>query len=123
MIPLTGEQFTYKSAVTGDDGRLDISARGVWTTMDKTLFDVRVYHPGAISNSGDQKSVCKRHEDEKKRKYVERVIEVEKATFTPLVYSTLGGCGEEAKRFHSRLAMLLCKKEVSLIARPSDISE
>ena len=35
---------------------------------------------------------------------------MEKATFTPLVYSTAGGCGEEAARFHTRLALLLSNK-------------
>ena len=36
--------------------------------------------------------------------------EVEKATFTPLVFSTTGGMGKEAEKFHKRLAALLVKK-------------
>ena len=31
--------------ITGDQARLDISARGVWTPFDKTFLDIRVSHP------------------------------------------------------------------------------
>ena len=39
-----------------------------------------------------------------------RVLEVEKATFTPLVFSTTGGMGKEAEKFHKRLAALISEK-------------
>ena len=35
---------------------------------------------------------------------------MEKGTFTPLVYSTFGGCGPLAKRYHKRLAELISRK-------------
>ena len=41
---------------------------------------------------------------EKKNKYVDRVLKVEKGTFTPLVFSTTGGMGNEAIRFYKHLA-------------------
>ena len=44
------------------------------------------------------------HEKSKKTEYNARVIEVEKASFTPLVFSTSGGMGDEATRFYKRLA-------------------
>ena len=44
------------------------------------------------------------------RKYNSRVITVEKGTFTPLVYSTFGGCGPQAKQYHKRLAELISRK-------------
>ena len=74
-----------------EEARLDISARGLWSALDKTFLDVRVFHPGADSNTGKLSKVYKKHEAEKKRVYNERVIQVEKATFTPLVFSTTGG--------------------------------
>ena len=52
LLPLTGETFNLKTTNTRPDARLDISARGVWNTMDKTLFDVRVFHDGNKSNDG-----------------------------------------------------------------------
>ena len=43
------------------------------------------------------------HENEKKRMYVSRVLEIEQATFTPLVLSTTGGIGRKCLRYRSRL--------------------
>jgi len=48
---------------------------------------------------------------EKKREYGDRVRSVEHGSFTPLVFSTLGGLGREATVFYSRLADLLSKKQ------------
>jgi len=38
-------------------------------------------------------------------------MEVEQATFTPLVFTTTGGMAEECRRYHSRLAKLLAEKK------------
>ena len=51
------------------------------------------------------------HENEKKRQYSRRVLEVEQGTFTPLVFTSTGGMADECKRFHSRLAELLALKK------------
>jgi hypothetical protein len=50
LLPLRGETFDLCSTNTAAEARLDISARGIWNTVDKTFFDVRVFHPGAGSN-------------------------------------------------------------------------
>ncbi len=111
LTVLTGEHFMHKSANTSDEARLDVSARGLWSTMDKTYFDVRVFHQGCPSNSKQAvKQTYKKHEDEKKRSYNARIINVEKSTFTPLVFSTHGGMGEEAAAYHKRLASLIATK-------------
>ena len=47
----------------------------------------------------------------KKRQYATRVLETEKGTFTPLVFPTTGGMGEECLRYHRRLAELLAMKK------------
>merc|ERR1712150_25174 len=49
-------------------------------------------------------------ENEKKRVYNERILEVEKSSFTPIVFSTTGTMGPEAERFYRRLAVLLYGK-------------
>jgi len=43
--------------------------------------------------------------------YANRVMEVEQATFTPLVFTTTGGMAEECRRYHSRLEELLADKK------------
>ena len=59
----------------------------------------------------DLNQIYRQHETEKKRQYASRVLEVEQATFTPLVISTTGGMAAECKRCHSRLAELLATKK------------
>ena len=54
---------------------------------------------------------CRQHETEKKRQYANRILELEQATFTPLVFSTTGGMGVECKRYHSSLAELGAAKK------------
>ena len=110
LIPLSGQQLSASTAKE-DDARLDISCRGFWSRLDKTFFDVRVTHLNVKSNR-DKKSdvVYTAHEQEKKRKYEERIIQVEKATMTPLVFATSGGQSRECEKFHKRLAELLAIK-------------
>ena len=59
----------------------------------------------------DPDQIFRQHEAEKKRQYVSRVLEVEQATFTPLVFSTTGGMAVECERYHSRLAELVATKK------------
>ena len=40
----------------------------------------------------------------KKRKYAERILQIEQGTFTPLIFTTTGGMALECQMFHSRLA-------------------
>ena len=88
-----------------DGARLDISARSFWSPLDRAFTDVRVLHPQAQSNSDKSISqMYQSHEKNKKREYNDRVLNVEKATFTPLVFSTTGGMALEASQFLKHLA-------------------
>ena len=97
--------------IKGDQARLDVSARGVWTPFDKTFLDIRVSHPNCLSNrTKTLQEVYEENEDEKKDEYLERVLNVEKATFIPAVFLTSGGMSKECKRFVNRLADLIARK-------------
>ena len=88
-----------------------MSARGVWVDMDKTFLDIRVFNSRADTNiKKSLKSALASHEKEKKRVYNARILEVEKSSFTPIVFSTTGTMGPEAERFYRRLAVLLSGK-------------
>ena len=83
-------------------------AMGYWGWRKCAFFDIRVFHPNAQSyHNTSIPSVYRRHEQQKKREYGDRVREVELASFTPLVFSTTGGMGKEAVTFYRRLAELL----------------
>ena len=96
-----------------DKARLDVSGVGVWGPYDTIPFlDIRVMHPNSPSykdKSIDQ--LYSTHENEKKNSFLERVIQVEKASFTPIVLSTYGGVGPEADRHHKRIATLIAEKK------------
>ena len=108
---LSGEVITPQSANRQDDARADIHARGFWGRRQCAFFDIRVFHPNAQSyHNTSIPSVYRRHEQQKKREYGDRVREVELASFTPLVFSTTGGMGKEAVTFYRRLAELLSRR-------------
>ena len=95
----------------GDRAAPDVSSRGLWSTFERTFFDVRVLHPNAPSYlSSTTSALCQKHEKQKMKKYNLRILTVEKGTFTPLVYTTFGGCGPQASAYHKRLAHLIAKK-------------
>ena len=68
-------------------------------------------HPLAPSNRQQSPaSTYRTHEKTKIRAYEQRVREVEHGSFTPLVMSLTGGCGNAATVFYKRLASLLAEK-------------
>ena len=85
---------------TDDQSRLDVAARGIYIDMDRTFLDIRVFNSRADTNiKKSLKSALVSHEKEKKRVYGARILEVEKSSFTPIVFSTTGTMGREAERF------------------------
>ena len=97
-----------------DNARLDIRARSFWdNNAENTFFDVNIFNPNAPSNRSTSVTSCyRRHERAKRNKYMyeERVVEVEKATFTPLVFNTSGGASPLTTTFLKHLASLLADK-------------
>ena len=55
--------------------------------------------------------IYRQHETEKKFQYASRILEVEQATFTPLVFSSTGRMVAECTQYHSRLAELVATKK------------
>ena len=79
--------------------------------MQRAFMDVKVFYPFAPSyRSQSLSSTMKSMENQKKRKYLERILNQENGTFTPLLFSSNGGMSKETKRFYSRLAELISDK-------------
>ena len=55
-------------------------------------------------------NVLKKQEQEKKRNYNRRIMEIEHGTFTPLVFCVSGGMGKEYSMFHKHVAERLAIK-------------
>ena len=96
LLPINGVELPTGSN-KADNARLDVAARSVWNPLEKAFFDVRVFHAPAASNRNLKTipAMYKHHENLKKKEYNARVLQVEKGVFSPLVFSTSGGMGEE----------------------------
>ena len=108
---ITTEVLSPSSNIA-DDARLDVSCRSFWRDGQRAFFDIRVFNPLAPSNRRQEaQSTYITHEKEKCRQYQQRINEVEHGSFTPLVYSALGGCSPLTTAFHKRLASHLSNKK------------
>ena len=111
LQPLHNERFSLRSAVTSPEARLDFKAGGFWSRGVTAFFAVRVTHVNSKYNQGKETStIFKEQEEEKKRKYQQRVLDVEMGSFTPLVFGTNGGMGADCNCFLKRLAEKLSEK-------------
>ena len=96
LQPITGETFNGASSITFESC-LELSSQ----------FN-NVFNPQAPSNRGTNiASTYRKHERIKKNAYEQRVLQVEHASFTPLVFSATGN---EANAFYKRLASVLASK-------------
>ena len=114
---ITGEVLN-PGANKSADARLDIHAREFWEKCSSAFFNVTACHPNAdtfIHHS--PKQLYKMHKQGKRLQYATIDLEIEKETFTPLVFTTTGGMREECLRYHKRLAELLAMKKIEDYAK------
>ena len=110
MEPRTGEVF-QNSTISTDNARVDIAARNVWIRGQRAYFDVRVFNPLARTyRDHSLRKAYEKNEMEKKRLYNERILQIEHGSFTPIIFSTIGGMGREANTFYSKLAEKIAEK-------------
>ena len=111
LTPLSGEQFNLRSTNTEEHARLDVSARGVWVRGSRAFFDIMVFNPLAPSYlNSTLKASHKSNENLKKRKYNDRILQVEHGSFTPLIFTNFGGMGVEGSNFYKKIAEKLAEK-------------
>ena len=108
LLPLSGEVIRGNKAA---EARLDVSAVGFWRPQERMFADVRIFDPNCKSyKDKEPHAIYSQHEAQKKQEYGDRVLNVEHGTLTPLIFSTTGGWGKEATRFHRQLANLIAEK-------------
>ena len=79
--------------------------------MQDAFFDVGVFHPFASSyRSMSLSALYRQHESRKKNEYGSQLREIEHGCFTPLVFSTPEGMGDEAAIVFKRLAGMISNK-------------
>ncbi len=104
--------MTLKTSNISEGARLDVSVKGFWGGRhEKTFIDVRVFNPHAPTNKNSSISNCyRKHENEKKRVYEERITNIEQSSFTPLILSATGGMAKQSTIFYKWLASLVAEK-------------
>ena len=73
LIPLESTNFKNIQGNQTEKARLDIAATGLWGPFQKTMFDVRIFHPYAKTYEKQKLSdIYARHESEERRNYLQR---------------------------------------------------
>ena len=112
LQPLDGEVFDYKSANKDDEARSDIKCCGFFSNMRQAYFDVKVVSPFARSNVHLKPAqLFKQAEQQKIREYGERIRNVERGDFCPLVFTCSGGMAPKSHAVLKRLAEKLSQKQ------------
>ena len=109
LLPINENDYERK-VNTADNARLDISARGLWKSCEKTFFDIRITHPTSQSYSRKSPAELYQQHEKEKDKYNQRVIVIEKSSFNPLVFTTTVGMAPECNRVNKRLAEKIVEK-------------
>ena len=112
LLELEGERLEARTAARGDEARPDIKAGSFYRDGQVAFFDIQVVNPNSKSYlKKSVKSVLQQCERQKINKYNERILNVERGTFCPLIFSITGGCGPEAKIFLKLLSDKISKKK------------
>ena len=110
LMPVGNVELSAGSNVQ-NNAKSDVSARGLWSIQEKTFFDIRITHPYAPSHARKSSdTLLKENENSKMREYNDRVLQIEKASFVPLIYTTNGGMGPQCLKMHKQLARLIAAK-------------
>jgi len=97
-------RLDLRSAVTISEERLDIKAGDFWAR------GVRQINSKCYQNKTTSE-VFKELEDQKKHKYQQQVLDVEVGSFTPLVFGTNGGMGNQCQHFLKHLTQKIAQKD------------
>ena len=98
LQPLTEETLKYQTAKTENNAKMDVSALGFRCQDQRAFFDIRVFDLVAPSHAHQSLDAAhSKQENEKRRQYEDRILHVEHASFTPLVFTIAGGMSKCTK--------------------------
>ena len=96
-----------KTTTTSQEALSDIRAAGFWTRMEDVFFEIRVFHANAPSNQCRTfQAACEHPERIKQLEYEDsekRIVNIDRGSFCPLVFSTSGAIAPLSTRFLKRL--------------------
>ena len=81
------QKFSNRTSNASSEGRVDTQSKEFWVRVQLAFFDVRVFDTNANRYLNKALPQCYiQNENEKKRYYTERVLEIHHGCFTPLVF-------------------------------------
>ena len=100
LQPLSGETFQAQTTTTSPEAHSDVRATGFWMRGEDAFFDIRVFHLNApFYRHMTFPEACQHHQRLKQLEYEERIIDIDRGSFCPLVFSTSGAIGRCAPSF------------------------
>ena len=90
LLPINDNDYDRK-VNTADNARLDISVRGLWSSYERTFFDIRITHPTSQSYPGKPLAQIYLQQEKEKDKYNQRMIDSEKSSFNLLSLQQVEG--------------------------------
>ena len=101
LTPLSGEELQGRTSKNSSEARVDIRAQGFWKRGQQAFLNLRVFDPNDCHYRNKPMPECHvMHEQEKKRAYNERILQIDHGTFTPLVFSVNGSMVRECQKFN-----------------------
>ena len=108
---LQSERFDNILTTPDNEAWLDIKTNGLFgSRYPRTFFDVIVFNPHTKLCPNSIGDPYKDHNPIKKSTNEERVVNVEKSTFSPLISSRTGATGTSVTKAMKRLASLISDK-------------
>jgi hypothetical protein len=108
--PNANQKTNTQHPIANDSKRGDILIRGLFERGTECIIDVRVTDLDCKSSRNtDPDKVLKRHERQKKAKYLQACLK-QRRSFVPFVVSTDGMLGYEANNLIKRIAGMLAEK-------------
>ena len=99
LTPLSEEELRGKTSKNSKEASVDIRTRGFWEQEEQAFFDLRVFDPNVCRYHNESLEQCHvMNEQEKKRAYNERILQIDLETFTPLVFSVNGRIGKRVPK-------------------------
>ena len=115
LLPYEGEDLDGRGPNRSQAACVDIRAHGFWTRQQDAFFDVRVTNPKAnLHTVSEVRQQLLDHEKQKKRQYLQRVVNIDRGSFTPLVFGTNGMVGKECDRALKAMVGMIVSKHTDL---------
>ena len=107
LARLSGEVFSVASTNAADYARAEVCACG-FGTWAQDAFNIRIFHPDGKSYANKPlEKLFLQHEQQKKLKYNERIVNVDHDTFSQLFFATTGATLPRCTKFLQQLCGML----------------